>query len=121
LYAMESRSWGVRRDGRLRLFLGVWIGESVPPDARRVFKLCDEVDFGDSVLTLAEFGLAFEVDEAVARAYDGGAIFWTGGQQLQIVDDRIHSQYQICRIIVTVNACGGVEEACMTTTAEVLT
>jgi hypothetical protein len=114
---MASRSWDVRRDGRLRLFFGVGMGESGSPETGRVFRLCDEVVFGDSeALALEVFGLAFEVDDAVARAYDGGAMFRTGCQGLRISEARIPSQYHICRIIAAVNACGGIEEACMTST-----
>jgi hypothetical protein len=101
----------------LRLFFGVGMGESGSPETGRVSTLCDEVVFGDSeALTLEVFGLAFDVDEAVARAYDGGAIFRTGHQGLQVSETRIPSQYHIRRIIAAVNACGGIEEPCMTST-----
>jgi hypothetical protein len=66
---MRSLSWGVRREGRLRLFPGVREGGLGSPDTKRVFELCGEVDLGGPVAwTFGGLGLAFEVDEAVARA-----------------------------------------------------
>jgi hypothetical protein len=55
---MLCRCWGVRVEGRLSFFLGVDIGVS-----------------GSLVLGLdGELGLALRTEEAVARAYDGGAM-----------------------------------------------
>lgn len=97
---MVSFWWDVSVEGRLRTFFFSWdvgVELSALLSLAGVFGLdsivslfCprDSVNFqglGDGVafttsgsrIVLDDFGLAFEMDEAVARAYDGGAMFNT--------------------------------------------
>jgi hypothetical protein len=97
----------VRREGRLRLFLGAGDGELGSPNAEVVFDLCAEFEIGGSVVWILEdFEFAFKVDEAVARAYDGGAMFEPDVMD-QVSVSRISSQYQSRNSIAAVNVCSG--------------
>lgn len=71
-----SLACGVRKDGRLRAFFGVigafWFvfGDV----AIRVSLREDMIDSSTTWVVFEGLGLALDVDEAVARAYEGGAI-----------------------------------------------
>lgn len=95
---MLSFWWDVSVEGRLRAFFFSWdVGVKLlallslvgvfgldgivalfcPRDSVNLLELGDGVGFTHSRfrVVLDDFGLAFEVDEAVARAYDGAAMF----------------------------------------------
>lgn len=97
---MVSFWWDVSVEGRLRAFFFSWdvgvellallrlvgvfglnsiVGLFCTRGSVNFLELGDGVGFTTSGfwVILDDFGLAFEVDEAVARAYDGGAIFNT--------------------------------------------
>jgi hypothetical protein len=66
----------VRRGGRLRGFLVVNRASSSTLDIFEILVSFGEDTIGSPVIWVGfdSLGLAFKVDEAVARAYDGGAI-----------------------------------------------